>query len=179
MNENLISNIKVCARTELDPDIEQGDSIHLGGLNQQDLLASYVKEKRIQNERNRKKHQSLKTRDRRLNIKPRSKSICSPGVLMTKRGEMIVVDIMEDDETEVEEFAYRGGTSTGDVEKSVELTQSSIYEMEEMSREADRQQKRATVMVTSGALTFILLAAAMITTSFLISPVIEDIFGKK
>ena len=51
--------------------------------------------------------------------------------------------------------------------------------MEEITRKAERQQKRATVMVTSGGLTFILLAAALVTTSFLMSPVIEQVFGKR
>ena len=33
--------------------------------------------------------------------------------------------------------------------------------------------------VTSGALTFLLLAASLVTLSFLMSPVIERVFGKE
>ena len=32
--------------------------------------------------------------------------------------------------------------------------------------------------MTSGALTFMILAAALVTASFLMSPVIEDVFGE-
>ena len=48
----------------------------------------------------------------------------------------------------------------------------------EMERKAKKYHGRATKVVTSGALTFILLAATMVTTSFILSPVIEQIFGK-
>ena len=41
-----------------------------------------------------------------------------------------------------------------------------------------RQQKTASAVVTGGALTFVVLAAIMVTASFLMSPVIEEIFGK-
>ena len=37
--------------------------------------------------------------------------------------------------------------------------------------------ERANVMVTSGALLFILVAATLVTATFLMSPVIEDAFG--
>ena len=40
------------------------------------------------------------------------------------------------------------------------------------------QRRRATVMVTSGALTIILLAATLVTATFLMSPVIEKVFSK-
>ena len=42
-----------------------------------------------------------------------------------------------------------------------------------------QKRKRATAIVTSGALTFMVLAAALVTASFLMSPVIEDVFGKQ
>ena len=41
-----------------------------------------------------------------------------------------------------------------------------------------QKRKTATAIVTSGALTFMILAAALVTASFLMSPVIEDVFGK-
>ena len=34
-------------------------------------------------------------------------------------------------------------------------------------------------LLTSGALTFVVLAAALVTASFLMSPVIEDVFGRQ
>ena len=40
------------------------------------------------------------------------------------------------------------------------------------------QRRRATVMVTSGALTIILLAATLATATFLMSPVIDKVFSK-
>lgn len=43
--------------------------------------------------------------------------------------------------------------------------------------EIERQKRKtATAIVTSGALTFMILAAALVTASFLMSPVIEDVF---
>ena len=36
-----------------------------------------------------------------------------------------------------------------------------------------------THFLTSGALTFVVLAAALVTASFLMSPVIEDVFGRQ
>ena len=41
-----------------------------------------------------------------------------------------------------------------------------------------QKRKTATAIVTSGALTFMILAAALVTASFLMSPVIEDVFGR-
>ena len=41
-----------------------------------------------------------------------------------------------------------------------------------------RRRKRATVFVTSGAMTFILMAATLVTATFLMSPTIEQIFGE-
>ena len=35
------------------------------------------------------------------------------------------------------------------------------------------------LILTSGALTFVVLAAALVTASFLMSPVIEDVFGRQ
>ena len=43
----------------------------------------------------------------------------------------------------------------------------------------DTKSERANAMVTSGALIFILIAATLVTATFLMSPVIEDAFGKK
>ena len=51
-------------------------------------------------------------------------------------------------------------------------------EMREISRKKKRNQNRAKAIVTSGALTFIVLAATIVTASFLMSPVIEQIFGQ-
>ena len=48
-----------------------------------------------------------------------------------------------------------------------------------MKGDIERQKrKKATAIVTSGALTFMILAAALVTASFLMSPVIEDVFSK-
>ena len=49
---------------------------------------------------------------------------------------------------------------------------------EKKEEQARRQQKTASAVVTGGALTFVFLAAVLVTTSFLMSPVIEEIFGK-
>ena len=49
---------------------------------------------------------------------------------------------------------------------------------EEYERKRLYHRRRSTVMVTSGALTIILLAATLVTATFLMSPVIEKAFGK-
>ena len=46
------------------------------------------------------------------------------------------------------------------------------------SRSDTDKTERANVMVTSGALLFILVAATLVTATFLMSPVIEDAFGE-
>ena len=48
----------------------------------------------------------------------------------------------------------------------------------EETLKAKKKHKRSSMVVSGGALTFILLAATMVTTSFLMSPMIEEIFGK-
>ena len=48
-----------------------------------------------------------------------------------------------------------------------------------LQEDIERQKRKtATAIVTSGALTFMILAAALVTASFLMSPVIEDVFGE-
>ena len=49
---------------------------------------------------------------------------------------------------------------------------------ENEERKESRQHKTANVVVRGGALTFVFLAAILVTASFLMSPVIEEIFGK-
>ena len=41
------------------------------------------------------------------------------------------------------------------------------------------EQETTNVVVTGGALTFVILAAILVTASFLMSPVIEQVFGKR
>ena len=49
---------------------------------------------------------------------------------------------------------------------------------EEDGRKARRQEARANIVVTGGAFTFLLLAALLVTATFLMSPVIEQVFGE-
>ena len=96
------------------------------------------------------------------------------GVLLPRIRQNCVV-ILEDGECE----------EVGEVESTLNIStfgteyEVNIHVMEKITKKAEMQQKRATVMVNSGALTFILLAAALVTTSLLMSPVIEQIFGKR
>ena len=45
-------------------------------------------------------------------------------------------------------------------------------------RKERKSGKKSSIAVTGGALTLILLAASMVTATFLMSPVIEEMFGK-
>ena len=137
------------------------------------------KDRRDDRDRDRRKSLSCQTGSRRLNRQPRSKSVCSPGMSIAHRKENIAVDILEDDETEEQDCTLSDLNGARDGNNSCQSRKDSVYLMEEITRKAERQQKRATVMVNSGALTFILLAAALVTTSLLMSPVIEQIFGKR
>ena len=120
---------------------------------------------------------NIKRVSKRVDERPRTSIDSAPGVLFGRIRENSVV-ILEDDETEEVEEAdsdlMLGATYTKD---HLEYDEN-IHVMEKITKKADRQQKRATVIVTSGALTLILLAAALVTISFLMSPVIEQIFGK-
>ena len=51
-------------------------------------------------------------------------------------------------------------------------------ERRERLRKKKRNQKRATVIITSGAMTFIVMTATLVTVTFLMSPVFEEIFGQ-
>ena len=48
----------------------------------------------------------------------------------------------------------------------------------EKQRQADEQQNRENVIVTSGGLIFLAIAALLVTASFLMSPLIENILSK-
>ena len=54
----------------------------------------------------------------------------------------------------------------------------SVPRSEEDGRKASREEARANIVVTGGAFTFLLLAALLVTATFLMSPVIEQVFGK-
>ena len=118
---------------------------------------------------------NIKREEKRRDERLRTSIDSAPGVLFGRiRGNSVV--ILEDDETEeVDEADSDLIVSTH--RKDHLQYDVNIHEMEKITRKADRQQKRAAVIVTSGALTFILMAAALVTTSFLLAPVIEQIFG--
>ena len=88
------------------------------------------------------------------------------------------MDIFEDDEAEEVHDASSDLIGASDDKNSLQYRKDSSQLQAEITRKSDLEQKRASAIVTSGALTFILLAAALVTTSFLMSPVIEQIFGK-
>ena len=96
--------------------------------------------------------------------RPRPSVDSAPGILFTRFRENSVV-IIEDDETDEHNF------ETEDLKTD---TENDVKD----SEKEDEQQKRATVFITGGALSFIIIAALLVTTSFLMSPVIEQIFGK-
>ena len=45
-------------------------------------------------------------------------------------------------------------------------------------RRIKQKKSKATVFITSGAMTFLVLSATLVTATFLFSPKIEQIFGK-
>ena len=100
----------------------------------------------------------------------------APGVQFGRLRDDSVV-IMEDDETEEVDDVGRDLLSNSYTTDHLQFDTNS-HLMKKITRKAKKQQKRDTVLVTSGALTFILLAASLVTISFLMSPVIEQIFGK-
>ena len=94
------------------------------------------------------------------------------GIVSTRAGDDADEVIKEDDEIEDGDDASRdllGYDSEGSSRNEL---------LDSITRKTTRNQKRDTMIVTSGALTFILLAASLVTISFLLSPVIEQIFGK-
>ena len=68
----------------------------------------------------------------------------------------------------------------GDDDKEDEQLETSRIEGGRRSNkdESKKVHSKSTIAVTGGALTFILIAATMVTTSFLMSPVIEQMFGE-
>ena len=111
------------------------------------------------------------------NGSPRPSIDSAPGVMFGRLMHDSFV-IIEDDETKEVNDAGRDLLSATFTTDHLQFDTNS-HLMEKITRKAKKQQKRDTVLVTSGALTFILLAASLVTISFLMSPVIEQIFGKQ
>ena len=106
------------------------------------------------------------------------------------------LEIVEDDESDIIEgfsevviIDKLEQVSTIDAERSnsIALSYNSGMTTSKKLEEADQRRKlrmekknlkRATKIVTSGAMTFLLLAATLVTVSFLLSPTIEKIFGR-
>ena len=97
-------------------------------------------------------------------------------------------DIIEEEESEsmaeIVNSDHIVNISNIDIERS--LSCKSRMTTSQMLKEADkrkklrrekRNRKRATVMITSGAMTFLVMAAILVTASLLMSPTIERIFG--
>ena len=61
------------------------------------------------------------------------------------------------------------------IDRSRSLTEK---ELKELLARKNMKTRRATVMITTGALTFIVLAATLVTVSLLLSPIIEELFGR-
>ena len=98
------------------------------------------------------------------------------------------VDIIEYEETEIMAEIVDNDKIVNILDTDIERSLSCKSRMttSEMLKDADkrrklrrekRNRKRATVMVTSGAMTFLVMAATLVTASFLMSPAIERIFG--
>ena len=91
-------------------------------------------------------------------------------------------DVIEEDECDDDELnrIYHHSEKTEPKSSNtVSFTlQRSTSRLEEKKRRKAEEEKRANVMVTSGALIFLLVAAALVTASFLMSPVIENMFSK-
>ena len=95
------------------------------------------------------------------------------------------VEFFEDEE--VEKYEEFSDNNASDINIDAEMSSLSLVpshysrkssqKSEKEERRASRQQKRASVVVTGGALTFVVMAAVLVTVSFLMSPVIEQIFG--
>ena len=149
-------------------------------------------------------HHAWQPREGRRGERARSRSVCCAvsgerGSQKKKkeRSQSVFgqVEIVEDDETEIIENLSEivitdklEHVSAVDVERSssIALSYNSSLSTSKKLEEAEskkklrmekRNRKRATVFVTSGAMTFLLMAATLVTASFLMSPTIEKIFG--
>ena len=96
------------------------------------------------------------------------------------------VEFFEDEE--VENYDEFSDNNASDINIDAEMSSLSLVpshysrmssqQSEKEERRASRQQKRASVVVTGGALTFVVLAAVLVTASLLLSPAIEELFGR-
>ena len=102
------------------------------------------------------------------------------------------IDIIEDEDTEnLGEYVKNdqivdtlkadiGKSSSTALSSNSRMTTSHMLKDAEKKRKLKREninRKRATVMVKSGAMTFLVIAVTLVTASFLMSPTIERIFG--
>ena len=68
--------------------------------------------------------------------------------------------------------------NVSDINIDIDLVQSqNTRKSSQEARKKIRQQKTASSLVTGGALTFVVLAAVLVTASLLLSPAIEELFG--
>ena len=130
----------------------------------------------------------------------RARSVCTAMVRERREGNrtkkrsqsVFPQDITEVDEPEdLTSFAnidLIDKISSVDIERSASINLSNFSGMttsrrlEEVEkrrklRKEKRNRKRATVMVTSGAMTFLVMAATLVMATFLMSPTIEKLFG--
>ena len=90
------------------------------------------------------------------------------------------------EETEEDNEIDNNNVETVKIDIDMEISNTSGRTTSQMLEEVDKRRKlrrekknrkRATVMVTSGAMTFLLMAATLVTATFLMSPTIEKIFS--
>ena len=135
-----------------------------------------------------------------MSVCPTMTEECTDGAVERKkmRSQSIFgqLKIVEDDESDIiEGFSEvviidkleQVSTIDAEISNSIALSYNSGMTTSKKLEEADQRRKlrmekknlkRATKIVTSGAMTFLLLAATLVTVSFLLSPTIEKIFGR-
>ena len=93
------------------------------------------------------------------------------------------MEIIEEAGSDLHQRAASVSASNTSRRRSVltkEETKNCFYSLFSCFLRREKEKKsRATVFITSGAMTFIVLAATLVTATFLFSPTIEEIFGEK
>ena len=93
-----------------------------------------------------------------------------------EHGRCVVIVECEDEESQTERSNFLTESLRS---RTVSFTIPTCSEvLRERQLRSSKEKKRSNVIVTSGGLIFMLIAAALVTATFLMSPVIESIFCK-
>ena len=98
----------------------------------------------------------------------------SPSVFVIREDDEIALDIGDNNIGDETENICKGLTRSGELS---ELIGQKKPDVDEVLKRKKLNTRRGTQIITTGAMTLLVLAATLVTASFILSPIIEKMFG--